>query len=107
MPRVCFFTGKKTSTGYRYTRRGKPKYLGGVGVKVTGRSKRKFKPNLHTVTAVVNGSVKRIKVSTKAMKMGLVVKPVKRKYVYLRQQQQTATGSSAGTAASQSAEQNS
>ncbi len=82
MPRVCKFTGRKTSSGNQYTTRGKAKYLGGVGTKVTGKTKRKFRPNLQTLTAVVDGSVQRIKVSTKAIKMGLVVKPQKRKYAY-------------------------
>ena len=82
MARKCFFTDKQTATGYQYTHRGKAKYLGGVGIKVTGRTKRTFKPNLHTVTAVVDGSLKRIKVSTRAIKMGLIVKPLKRKYAY-------------------------
>ncbi|MCC7204558.1 MAG: 50S ribosomal protein L28 [Phycisphaeraceae bacterium] len=86
MPRVCEFTGRKTTTGNTYTHRGKAKYLGGVGTKVTSITRRKFKPNLQTITAVVDGSVQRIKVSTKAMKMGLVVKPLKRKYVYKPQQ---------------------
>ena len=36
MPRVCYFTGKKTSFGNQVTHRGKAKYLGGVGTKVTG-----------------------------------------------------------------------
>ena len=82
MPRVCEFTGRKTSSGNTYTHRGKAKYLGGVGIKVTGKTKRKFRPNLHTVTAVVDGSIRRVKVSTKAVKMGLVVKPLKRRYAY-------------------------
>lgn len=80
MPRVCHFTGKKTTTGRQYTHRGKAKYLGGVGTKVTGRTKRKFKPNLQKVRAVVDGRVTRILVSTKAIRMGLVVKPVRRNW---------------------------
>ena len=78
MPRVCYFTGKKTRTGNTIARRGKAKYLGGVGVKTTGVTRRKFKPNLQRVRAVVNGKPVRVKVSTKAIRMGLVVKPVKR-----------------------------
>jgi len=80
MSRVCYFTGKKTSFGQSIARRGKAKYLGGVGKKVTGITKRKFKPNVQKVRAVVDGRVCRIRVSTKAMRMGLVVKPVKRNY---------------------------
>lgn len=82
MPRVCHFTGRKTSSGHTYTHRGKAKYLGGVGTKVTGKTKRKFRPNIQTVTAVVDGSSRRVKVSAKAIRMGLVVKPLKRKYAY-------------------------
>lgn len=80
MPRVCYFTGKKTHFGRKKTTRGKAKYLGGVGTKITGISSRKFKPNLQKVRAVVDGQVMRIKVSTKAIKMGLVTKPPKRRY---------------------------
>ena len=80
MPRVCYFTGKKTQFGRKKTTRGKAKYLGGVGTKITGLSARKFKPNIQTVRAVVDGEVRRIKVSAKAIKMGLVVKPPKRRW---------------------------
>ena len=78
MSRVCFFTGKKTRAGRTIARRGKAKYLGGVGKKVTGITKRKFKPNIQKVRAVVDGKICRIKVSAKAIRMGLVVKPPKR-----------------------------
>jgi large subunit ribosomal protein L28 len=80
MPRVCFYTGKHTTTGRTIARRGKAKYLGGVGQKITGITKRKFKPNLQRIRAVVDGRVCRIRVSTKAIRMGLVQKPPKRDY---------------------------
>ncbi len=80
MSRVCYFTGKKTSTGKSIARRGKAKYLGGVGRKVTGSSKRKFKPNIQKVRAIVDGQVRRIKVSAKAIRMGLVEKRPRRNY---------------------------
>ena len=83
MPRVCEFTGKKTTSGNTYTLRGKAKYLGGVGTKVTGKTKRKFKPNIQTVNAVMaDGSVQKVKASAKAIRSGLVVKPLKRKFAY-------------------------
>lgn len=83
MPRVCDFTGKKTTSGNTYTTRGKAKYLGGVGTKVTGKTKRKFKPNIQTVTALMpDGSIQRVKASTRAIRNGLVVKPLKRRYAY-------------------------
>jgi large subunit ribosomal protein L28 len=80
MPRVCYFTGKKTSFGNQVTHRGKAKYLGGVGTKITGITSRKFKPNIQRVRAVVSGRIVRIQVSAKAIRNGLVVKPVHRKY---------------------------
>lgn len=78
MARKCYFTGKKTTFGRSIARRGKAKYLGGVGRKVTGISKRRFKPNIQKVRALVDGKVVRIRVSAKAIRMGLVVKPPKR-----------------------------
>lgn len=80
MSRVCYFTGRKTTSGNSITRRGKAKYLGGVGRKITGVNRRKFKPNIQKVRAVVDGSVRRIRVSAKAIHMGLVQKPVRRNY---------------------------
>jgi len=80
MSRVCCFTGKRTVAGRSISRRGKAKHLGGVGRKVTGISKRKFKPNIQKVRAVIDGKVCRIKVSAKAIRMGLVQKPAKRNY---------------------------
>ena len=79
MPRVCYFTGKKTHHGNQKTHRGKAKYLGGVGTKTTGITGRKFKANIQKVRAVVNGRIVRIKVSAKAIRNGLVVKPIRRK----------------------------
>ena len=86
MPRVCKFTGRKTSVGRTYTHRGKAKYLGGVGTKVTGKTKRTFKPNLQELVAIVDGVQTRVKASAKAIRTGLVVKPLKRKFGYTRQQ---------------------
>ena len=80
MPRVCYFTGKKTTFGKQVTHRGKAKYLGGVGTKITGITARKFKPNIQRVRAVINGRIVRLKVSAKAIRMGLITKPVRRKY---------------------------
>ncbi len=78
MPRVCHFTGKHTHAGRSYSHRGKAKYLGGVGTKITGITKRKFKANIQRVRALINGKVCRIKVSAKAIRMGLVIKPPRR-----------------------------
>jgi len=80
MSRVCYFTGKKTVSGNSVSRRGKAKYLGGVGRRITGVTRRKFKPNIQKVRAVVDGRVCRIRVSAKAIRIGLVEKPPRRNY---------------------------
>ena len=80
MSRKCFFTGKKTTAGRKYSHRGRAKHLGGVGIRTTGKTKRKFKPNIQKVRALVDGKPMRIRVSTKAIRMGLVQKPAKRNY---------------------------
>lgn len=93
MPRVCEFTGRRTTTGNTYTLRGKAKYLGGVGTKVTGKTKRRFRANIQTMSAVVEGSVRRVKASAKAVRMGLIVKPLRRKYAYKPQPAEEAAAS--------------
>jgi len=83
MPRVCEFTGKRTTAGNTYTTRGKAKRLGGVGTKVTGKTKRTFKPNIQVVNALMpDGSVRKVKASAKAIRNGMIVKPFKRKFAY-------------------------
>ena len=77
MAKTCVFTGKTAVYGNRKKYRGKAKYLGGVGKKILGTSKRKFKPNLQKVKCVVDGVVKKVWVSASAIRSGLVVKPVK------------------------------
>jgi large subunit ribosomal protein L28 len=79
MTMKCAITGQKPVRGNHYARRGKAKYLGGVGRKVTGKTKRRFKPNLQRVKAVVDGKVKTIRVSVKAIRSGLVQRPVKKR----------------------------
>jgi large subunit ribosomal protein L28 len=78
MGKVCFFTGKATAFGNQKTYRGKAKYLGGVGKKITGISRRKFKPNLQRVKCVIDGKTVRVWVSATAIRSGYVVKPVKK-----------------------------
>ena len=78
MSRVCRFTGKKTRSGRSIARKGKAKYPGGVGRKTTGSTLRKFKPNVQRVRAVIDGKVCRIQISAKAIRMGLLEKPLAR-----------------------------
>lgn len=46
MSRTCQVTGRGTKAGGSIARRGLPKKKGGVGLRTTGRSKRKFKVNV-------------------------------------------------------------
>jgi large subunit ribosomal protein L28 len=71
MPRVCYFTGKKTSFGNQITHRGKAKYLGGVGKKTTGVSRRTFKPNLQWIHIwLPNGKTRYVRVATSVIRSG-------------------------------------
>jgi len=72
--RRCEICGKGPHSGFQYTRRGLAKKKGGVGRKVTGKTKRVFAPNLQTVKTKVNGTVKRIKVCAKCLRSGKVIK---------------------------------
>ena len=48
--------------------------MGGVGRKVTGRTKRVFAPNIQSVKTQVKGKVKRIKICAKCLRSGKVQK---------------------------------
>ena len=76
----CAICGKKPVLGNQYARRGKAKYLGGVGRKVTGISRRAFKPNLQRIQVQEdNGAVTRKRVCVACIRSGRVKRPVKRK----------------------------
>lgn len=75
MPRVCQFCGKHTASGTKLSHRGRAKHLGGVGIKTTGVTKRKFRPNLQSVRALINGSVKTVRICTRCLKSGKITKP--------------------------------
>jgi large subunit ribosomal protein L28 len=75
----CGICGKKPVVGNQYSRRGKAKYLGGVGRKVTGKSKRRFSPNLQSMQVQIEGTVKRMRVCVQCIRSGRVLRPQKRK----------------------------
>jgi large subunit ribosomal protein L28 len=78
MARECGVCGKGAQVGNRVTTRGKQKYLGGVGTKVTGISRRTFKPNLQRVNvSTANGSHKSILVCTQCLRSGAITKVVR------------------------------
>jgi large subunit ribosomal protein L28 len=75
---VCEICGKKASRGNQVETRGKAKYLGGVGTKITGITRREFKPNLQTVRATLpNGAHKTLRVCTQCIRSGSVRKAQK------------------------------
>jgi large subunit ribosomal protein L28 len=76
----CAICGKKPVLGNQIARRGKAKYLGGVGRKITGISRRTFRPNLQSIQiAEANGAVRRARVCVQCIRSGMVHRPVKRK----------------------------
>jgi large subunit ribosomal protein L28 len=78
MARICELTGKRPIKGSIIWRSGKSKKSGGIGTHVTAITKRRFFPNLQRVKAVVNGEVRYVRVTAKAIKKGLIVKAPKR-----------------------------
>lgn len=62
MARVCEICGKKPSVGHNVSH-------------AHNLTKRRWLPNLQRVRAVVDGSVKRIRVCTRCIKSGRVIKP--------------------------------
>jgi large subunit ribosomal protein L28 len=46
MPRTCAITGRKPSSGRKYSLRGIAKKKKGIGLKITGCTNRRFLPNL-------------------------------------------------------------
>ncbi len=74
MSRVCEICGKRTQVGNQIERRGLAKWKGGVGKKITGKTKRKFKPNIQRVRVKVEGTVKKIKVCTRCINAEKIVK---------------------------------
>ena len=60
--------------------RGKAKYLGGVGTKITGKTRRQFRPNLQKIrVALEGGGAKSKRVCTQCIRSGAVRKAVKNK----------------------------
>lgn len=80
MARVCEVCGKKSQMGNSVETRGKAKYLGGVGTKITGITRRQFKPNLQRVRVTTSGgSNKTMRVCTQCLRSGAVQKVVRNK----------------------------
>jgi|LakMenE18May11ns_1017448.scaffolds.fasta_scaffold9901029_3 large subunit ribosomal protein L28 len=70
MAKVCQVTGKRPASGYKYAIRGIAKKKKGIGLKVTGKTKRRFQPNLLKKRLWLNSEKKFItlKLSTAALR---------------------------------------
>ncbi|MCK5451355.1 MAG: 50S ribosomal protein L28 [Candidatus Omnitrophica bacterium] len=74
MSKECYVCGKKPVAGRSISRRGMAKSKGGVGQRTTGKTKRRFEPNIQPVNALIDGKKKKIKVCAKCIKAGKVKK---------------------------------
>ncbi|HJM56535.1 MAG: 50S ribosomal protein L28 [Planctomycetes bacterium] len=70
MSRTCEVTGRGTRVGGTIARRGLPKKDGGVGLRTTGKNKRKFKVNVQKKRLWVPelGEYVTVKLSTRALR---------------------------------------
>ncbi|MGO8701854.1 MAG: 50S ribosomal protein L28 [Limisphaerales bacterium] len=80
MSRYCEITGVGPTKGSHIWRSGKAKKKGGIGQHITAITKRRFLPNLQRVKAVIDGEVRYIRVSARALKKGSVIKAPKRRW---------------------------
>ncbi|MBQ2684208.1 MAG: 50S ribosomal protein L28 [Thermoguttaceae bacterium] len=77
MSNVCEICGKGRILGNHVTTRGRAKYLKGVGTKVTGISRRAFKPNLQSIKVTTEGgAAKTVRVCTQCIRSGAVTRKV-------------------------------
>jgi len=73
--KICKICGKRPITGNRIARRGMAKSKGGVGIKTTGITRRRFLPNLQKIKVIMpTGGAKRIKVCTSCIQAGKIRK---------------------------------
>jgi large subunit ribosomal protein L28 len=65
--------------GNHIWRSGKAKKKGGIGMHITGITKRRFSPNLQRVKALLpSGEVRYIRVAASAIKKGMITKAPRR-----------------------------
>ena len=77
MSRICEICGKGRQIGNQMTTRGRAKRLKGVGTKVTGITRREFRPNLQSVRITTeNGTNKTVRICAQCLRCGAVTKRV-------------------------------
>ncbi len=74
MSRVCAICGKGPRAGRTIARRGLPKKKGGIGLRITGVTRRRFLPNIQKIKIIDNGTIRRANVCTRCIKADKVVK---------------------------------
>ena len=75
MSRVCEICGKRPSAGRQIARRGLAKKAGGVGLKTTGVTRRRFLPNIQKIRIKEpNGTVRHAKVCAQCISAGKITK---------------------------------
>jgi len=76
MSRRCDICGKGPRVGHKIVRRGKAKKAGGVGQHITGKTKRRWLPNIQKTKVIIDGVPRRVNVCTGCLKAGKVLKAV-------------------------------
>ncbi len=74
MAKACAICGKTSIPGNKYKRRGAKKLHGGAGSKITGKTLRRFLPNLQKIKIIVNGAAKRMLVCSSCIQAGKIQK---------------------------------
>jgi large subunit ribosomal protein L28 len=80
----CAICGKKPVLGHMISRRGKAKYLGGVGRKITGITRRAFKPNLQRLQVERDGKVETLRVCVQCIRSGRIKRPQREKLFQMK-----------------------
>ena len=75
MARVCEICGKGAHAGNSIVRHGLRKSKGGIGLHITGVTKRRFLPNVNRIRVLEDGGTRRRNVCAACIKSGRVVKP--------------------------------
>ena len=74
MAKTCDMCGKGPRSGNSIVRHGLRKSKGGIGLHITGVTKRRFLPNVHRVRVLEGGSVRRKTLCASCIKSGKIVK---------------------------------
>ncbi|MFH1360417.1 MAG: L28 family ribosomal protein [Candidatus Omnitrophota bacterium] len=74
MAKVCAICQKGSLPGRKYKRRGLAKAKGGAGSKITGKTHRRFLPNLQRIRIRLGKSIKPAYVCVRCIKAGKIQK---------------------------------